>query len=307
MSVVSRCYLAVVIGGTRLLAGVVDDTGQVVVRDRIGTPQRDVWSALRRLVLRVIAAAPEPPVACGIGCGGPMNPVDRTVSPLHIPSWVDFPLADQLEGATQLAAVLDNDAKAMALGERWCGAAVGIDDFVGVVIGAGVGGGIVSGGRLLRGRMGNAGHIGHVIVEPGGRPCPCGGTGCLEAYCSGSAIEQETGRSPLRASAAIVERTGLLVGRAVASVAPLLDTRLAVVGGTIALSYGEPFFAAANAELAGRAKLSFLAGLQVVPSLLGTAAPLVGAASLARSLADGTPTPAAAGPGTPPSAPGGAL
>ena len=93
----SRCYLAVIIGGTRLSAGVVDEHGQVVVRDRIGTPPRDVWAQLRKLVLRVIAAAPERPVACGIGCGGPMNPIDRTVSPLHIPSWVDFPLADQIE------------------------------------------------------------------------------------------------------------------------------------------------------------------------------------------------------------------
>lgn len=280
----SRCYLAVIIGGTRLSAGVVDEHGQVVVRDRIGTPPRDVWAQLRKLVLRVIAAAPERPVACGIGCGGPMNPIDRTVSPLHIPSWVDFPLADQIEAATQLPAVLENDAKAMALGESWCGAAVDVADFVGVVVGAGVGGGIVSGGRLMRGRLGNAGHIGHVIVEPDGRPCPCGGRGCLEAYCSGSAIEQETGRSPLRAPAAIIERSGLLLGRALASAAAVVDFRLAVVGGTIALSYGEPFFAAANTELAARAKPAFLAGLHVVPSQLGTAAPLIGAASLARQV-----------------------
>lgn len=280
----SRFYLAVIIGGTRLSAGVVDEQGQVVVRDRIGTPQRDVWPQLRRLVLRVIAAAPEAPVACGIGCGGPMNPADRTVSPLHIPSWVDFPLAEHLESTTNLPVVLENDAKAMALGESWCGAAVDVDDFVGVVIGAGVGGGIVSGGRLLLGRLGNAGHVGHVVVEPDGRPCPCGGAGCLEAYCSGSAIEQETGRSPLRAPAAIIERSGLLLGRALASVAAIVDVRLAVVGGTIALSYGDPFFAAANAELAARAKLPFMSGLQVVPSQLGTAAPLIGAASLARQV-----------------------
>ena len=123
-----------------------------------------------------------------------------------------------------------------------------------------------------------------IIVEPDGRPCPCGGRGCLEAYCSGSAIEQETGRSPLRAPAAIIERSGLLLGRALASVAAVVDLRLAVVGGTIALSYGEPFFTAANTELAARAKLAFLAGLQVVPSQLGTAAPLIGAASLARQV-----------------------
>ncbi len=281
----SRCYLAVVIGGTRLAAAVVDDTGDVLVRDRIGTPQRDVWGAVSRLVLRVIAASPEPPVACGVGSGGPMNPTDRTVSPLHIPSWVDFPLAAELEGITHLPVVLDNDAKAMTLGEAWCGAAAGQTDFVGVVLGAGVGGGILSGGKLLRGRLGNAGHIGHVIVDPGGRECPCGARGCLEAYVSGTAIEAETGRSPLRASPAIVERSGLLVGRALASIAAVVDARLAVVGGAIALNYGEPFFTAANVEVSARARLPFTTGFRILPSQLGPAAPLIGAAALAREAA----------------------
>lgn len=280
----SRSYLAVIVGGTRLAAAVVDESGQVLVRDRIGTPQREVWAAVRRLVLRVVAASPTTPVACGVGCAGPMNPTGRTVSPLHISSWIDFPIADHLEQAIQLPVALDNDAKAMALGEAWVGAATQVDDFIGVVIGAGVGGGIVSGGTLLQGRLGNAGHIGHVVVDPNGRTCSCGAKGCLEAYCSGSAIEAETGRSPLRAPPAIVERSGLLLGRALASVAPVVDLNFAVIGGTIALNFGEPFFAAANAEVAARAKLGFLSSFQVVPSQLGPAAPLIGAAALARQV-----------------------
>ena len=277
----TRCYLAIDVGGTKLAAGIVDESGTVLLRDRIATPPRDVWPALARLVLRVLAAAPAAPSGCGVGCGGPMDPDGRNVSPLHIVSWNNFPLAAEVEGLTQLPVVVDNDAKALALGEAWCGAAVGQRDFVGVVIGTGVGGGLVSGGRLVHGRLGNAGHLGHIVVEPGGRACPCGGRGCLEAYCSGPSIEQETGRPPQRAPAAIVERSGLLLGRALASVAAICDLRLAVVGGSVALGFGDVFFNAAQEELDRRAKLPFIAGARVVPAGLGGLAPLVGAAALA--------------------------
>jgi glucokinase len=279
---VSTCYLAIDVGGTKLAVGIVADTGEVLVRDRVATPARDVWPALSRVVLRVLAAAPSPPAAVGIGCGGPMQPTARTVSPLHIPSWKDFPLADEVEALTQLPAVLDNNAKAVALGEAWCGAAQGVRDFVAVVMGAGLGGGIISGGRLLDGRLGNAGHIGHMVVEPEGRPCMCGGRGCLEAYCSGIAIEEETGRPPQRAPQAIVERTGLLTGRALASLGALCDLKLAVVGGSVALGFGEPFFSAAQIELDQRARLGFTQGFRVIPAGLGQSAALVGAAALAR-------------------------
>jgi glucokinase len=279
---VSSCYLAIDVGGARLAAGIVGDTGDVLVRDRIATPPRDVWSALSRLVLRVLAAAPSPPVAVGVGCGGPMNPAARTVSPLHVPTWREFALAEEVEALTQLPTVVDNNAKAVALGEAWCGAAVGQRDFIAVLMGAGVGGGIMSRGALLQGRMGNAGHIGHVVVDTDGRPCSCGGNGCLEAYCGGRAIEEETGRPPQRASQVIVERTGVLLGRALASVGAICDLKLAVVGGSVALGFGDPFFAAAQSELERRARLTCINGFRVVPAGLGQLAPLIGAAALAR-------------------------
>jgi glucokinase len=282
---VPDCYLAIDVGGSKLAVAIVADTGEVLVRDRVATPSREVWPALARVVLRVMAAAPAPPRAAGIGCGGPMNPVDRTVSPLHIPTWKDFALAAEVEQLTQLPTALDNNGKAVALGEAWCGAGAGVDDFVAVVMGAGVGGGIVSGGRLLEGRLGNAGHLGHIVVEPEGRPCSCGGRGCLEAYCSGRAIETETGRPPQRAPQAIVERTGLLTGRALASLGAICDLKLAVVGGSVALGFGEPFFSAAQSELDHRARVAFTSGFRVVPAGLGQMASLVGAGALARRLA----------------------
>lgn len=280
---VSICYLAIDVGGAKLAAAIVSETGDVLVRDRIATPPRDVWAALSRLVLRVMAAAPTRPVGCGVGCGGPMNPVDRSVSPLHIPTWKSFALAAEVEALTQLPTVVDNNAKAVALGEAWCGAAVSVDNFAAVVMGAGVGGGIVSGGRLLAGRLGNAGHIGHIVVEPDGRNCSCGGKGCMEAYCGGRAIEEETGRPPQRATQSIVERTGILTGRALASLGAICDLKLAVIGGSVALGFGEPFFGAAQSELDQRARLVFMQGFKVVPAGLGQLAPLVGAAALART------------------------
>src|SRR5207302_6980159 len=123
-----------------------------------------------------------------VGCGGPMTAGGELVSPLNIPAWRDFPLRDRLAALTALPVVVDNDAKALALGEGWKGAAAGVDDFIAMVVSTGVGGGIVLDGRLLDGESGNAGHIGHVIVEPDGRLCGCGAHGCLEAEASGLAI-----------------------------------------------------------------------------------------------------------------------
>src|SRR5581483_7023047 len=118
------------------------------------------------------------------------------VSPLNIAGWRDFPLRAQLTSFTGLDTFVDNDAKALALGEGWIGAAKGHDNYMGMVVSTGVGGGIVLGGRLLDGASGNAGHVGHVIVEPEGRACVCGGQGCLEAEASGTALAAILGGPP---------------------------------------------------------------------------------------------------------------
>jgi glucokinase len=270
--------LAVDIGGTKLAAGLVTDDGEVL--ESASAPSRAesaeaLFDVLVGLVDRYGGAA-----VCGVGCGGPMTAGGETVSPLNISVWRDFPLRRRLAEATGLATFVDNDAKALALGEGWKGAAAGVDDFIAMVVSTGVGGGIVLGGRLLDGAEGNAGHIGHVCVEPEGRVCVCGARGCLEAEASGTSIAAVTGRPAAEAGPEVVARTGRLVGRAVASVANLLDLRLAVVAGSVALGYGEPLFAAAQAELDAQARLSFSTGARIVPGGLGAAGPLVGAAAV---------------------------
>jgi glucokinase len=273
--------LAVDIGGTKLSAGRVTDDGDILASETVpteGADAEDLWLCLSELVDRVRQGDE---VICGVGCGGPMHPGGTLVSPLNIPVWRDFPLLDRLGEHLALAVTIDNDAKALALAEGWRGAARGVDDFIGMVVSTGVGGGIVLDGRLLDGRSANAGHIGHVIVEPDGRVCRCGARGCLEAEASGTAIREVTGRPPVEAPLDVRQRTGRLVGRAVGSTANLLDLGLAVVAGGVALGFGDVFFEAAQAELDLLARLDFSRGARIVRAELGAEGPLVGAAALA--------------------------
>jgi glucokinase len=289
---VADLALAVDIGGTKMAAGLVALDGSLLERAMRPTPAsaspddaEALWEALVGLVEGVTAAVGpgDHLLVCGAGCGGPMSPGGQEVSPLNIAGWRSFPLQARLAALTGLPTFVDNDAKALALGEGWVGAAAGYDDYIAMVVSTGVGGGIVLDGRLLNGRLGNAGHIGHIVVVPHGRACPCGSRGCLEAEASGTALAALTGQPARLASAEWVTRTGTLVGRAVATVAVLLDLSLAVVSGSVALGFGEPFFAAAQTEIDQLCRISFARGTQVVPGGLGDDGPLVGAARVGLS------------------------
>lgn len=286
--------LAVDVGGTKLAAGVVDREGALDRRASVPTPPGTDPEALLATLLGLVDEVRDgagPLTAVGVGCGGPMaRAADGTmaVSPLNIPAWRGFPLGPRLAAHLDLPVAVDNDAKALALGEGWVGAAAGVRDFLAMVVSTGVGGGIVLDGRLLDGADGNAGHIGHVIVEPDGALCPCGARGCLEAEASGTGIAARTGRPAAEAPEEVRVRTGTLVGRAVASVANLLDLRLACVAGSVALGYGQTFLEAARAEVAASARLGFSRGTEVRFGALGDAGPLVGAGAVGWRLVEGS-------------------
>lgn len=274
--------LAVDIGGTKMAAGVVTADGAIERRASRPTPKGDDAEAVLRALLDAVGEVRTgDEVACGVGSGGPMTRGGETVSPLNIPGWRAFPLRSRLASELDLPVHVDNDAKALALGEGWRGAAQGADAYIAMVVSTGVGGGIVLDGRLLDGHDANAGHIGHLIVEPDGAVCPCGARGCLEAEASGTAIASRTGRPAAEAPPEERARAGRLVGRAVASVAALLDLPLAVVAGSVALGFGAPFFEAAQQELDERAQISFARGSRIRPAGLGDEGPLVGAAAVA--------------------------
>lgn len=280
--------LAVDIGGTKVDIGLITRRGEMVDRERVRVDHRLSGEALfdslvpsiSRQLRRAVEQHGGEVVAVGVGSAGPIARDVATVSPLNISAWRDFPLRARLAELTSLPVFGDLDAKALALAEGWLGAARGHDDFIAMVVSTGVGGGVVLEGRLLDGASGNAGHIGHVNVVPGGRRCACGARGCLEAEASGRAIEAITGRPPTEPSYETMERTGRLVGLAVASVANLLDLRLAVVGGSVALGFGATFFRAAQSTLDEQAVLTYSRGVRIVPARLGDSGPLIGAAAV---------------------------
>ena len=287
--------LAVDVGGTKLAAGLVTSGGRLVEQLRTVTDPATPTSGDQPLRWAPAGADPtfealwsivEPFVdraeAVGVGCGGPMvgGPRDRRMSPLHIRTWEEFPLAELLAERSGLDVVVDNDAKALALGEGWCGAAAGHRDFLAMVVSTGVGGGIVLDGRLLGGATDNAGHIGHLVVDPEGPLCACGSRGCLEVVASGTAIAGATGAPAADASEEVRRRVGTMIGRGVADVVNLLDLPLTVVAGSVALGFGAPFFDAASEALQARCGLAFTGGARIVPAGLGHDGPLVGAAAV---------------------------
>ena len=289
------------VGGTKLEAGVVDSGGRILARRRAPTvadDAEDLLSTVVGLLEAVLDESGEEPCALGIGCGGPMGPPDpdhpergaRDVSPLNIAQWRSFPLGPRLLEHFGIPVRVDNDAKALALGEGRHGAAVGERNYLAMVVSTGVGGGIVLDGRLLDGGSGNAGHIGHLVVDPGGRMCPCGSRGCLEAQISGTAIAESTGAPAEVAPVEVRRRAGTLAGRAVGSVCALLDLQLAVVAGSVALGYGADFFDAAQQELDRTARIDFAREAVIRPGGCGADGPLLGAAAVGlEALASGRP------------------
>lgn len=294
--------LAIDIGGTKIAVGLVDPGGRLVASDRVDTPAgpdvdaEGLWSHLDALITRFVGDTQVSGV--GVGCGGPMRWPAGEVSPVNIPAWRDFPLRERLEKRFEgLAVRLHNDAVCLAVGEHWRGAGRGKDNMLGMVISTGVGGGLVLGGRLVDGASGNAGHVGHVIVDPAGPPCGCGGVGCLEAIARGPAIARwasdhgwesqggtarELADDALRGhpvAVAALARAGRAIGVAVASAAVLLDLQVVVIGGGVSQA-GPLLFGPLQDALRQHAAMDYVAGLAVVAAELGQQAGLVGAAAL---------------------------
>ncbi|MEO3888039.1 ROK family protein [Nonomuraea sp. B5E05] len=182
--------LAIDVGGTKMAAGLVAHDGTVVEARRAATPQDTDAGTLWKTLVDLIEPLSRRVEGVGVGCGGPMRWPEGEVSPLNIPAWRGFPLRARLAARfPDLPVRLHNDAICLAVAEHWKGAGRGVADMLGMVVSTGVGGGLILNGRLVNGRTGNAGHIGHVVVEPVGGPrCGCGGHGCLEAVARGPAL-----------------------------------------------------------------------------------------------------------------------
>jgi glucokinase len=287
--------LALDIGGTKIAAGLVDPGGRLLRHATRPTGQ-DPTAAVREVVAELgVGSVP----GVGIGCAGPIDTVGGTVSPINIPAWRDFPLVGLVRDLVGAPVVLAGDAVCVALGEHWVGAGQGSTAMLGMVVSTGIGGGLVVDGRPYGGLTGNAGHVGHVVVEPDGDPCTCGGHGCAETVASGPNLVRWAraqgwvgADAPALAAAAhagdpvavaAFQRCGRAVGLAITATAAVCDLDLAVVGGGVAQA-GDLLFAPVRATLALHARLSYLRDLRVEPAGLGTSAGLYGAAALAYSL-----------------------
>ncbi len=194
MGDVSEFSIGVDLGGTNLRAAAIDRSGKMLDRVSGSTARSegreailgDMVDAIRTLRERLGASG-----LAGIGVAVPgfillEEGVIRNSN--NLASLENFPIRDELSRRLGTPVILENDANAAALGEKWIGAGRSVSDLVLLTLGTGIGGGVISGGKVLRGFLGMAGELGHITVVPNGNPCGCGNRGCVEKHASATAL-----------------------------------------------------------------------------------------------------------------------
>jgi len=304
-------------GGTNIRCAAVSAAGRVILMERgpahASRHAGDVAENIATQLLHLLDTARErglgSPRAIGVAVPGPLDVHSGIVKAApHVAAWRGYPLRSKLETLIGRSIVLENDANAWALGEFWRGAARGRRDVVLLTLGTGVGGGIIVDGKLVHGRSGMAGELGHVTVEPEGPPCDCGARGCLEAYASASGLRglvearlglsagarlpatllDADGNFSVRAMSAEARRgdrmaletfavAGNYLGIAIASFLNIFNPELVVIGGGVAgaLPYMRKTMIAQVRE---RAFSAISAEVKIVRAALGAHGGVVGAA-----------------------------
>ncbi|HYG93400.1 MAG TPA: ROK family glucokinase [Nocardioides sp.] len=307
------------IGGTKISGGVVDADGNVRAESRVISPATDpeaIEKAVASLVAELSAGQSEPLAAVGVGAAGYIDADRSTVLFAPNIAWRDEPLGADLAALTGLPVVVENDANAAAWGEFRYGAGRDVDDQLMVTVGTGVGGGVITHGRLLRGANGVAAEIGHLCVVPDGLLCGCGNRGCLEQYGSGTALVRLTqeaaaassllardlldraGGDPAMITGPLItegaragdrfaieqlEKLGHWLGHGIASLVAVLDPAVIVIGGGVSEAGDlllDPIRQTFTRELTGR---GFRPQAEVRRAVLGNRAGMIGAADLARA------------------------
>ncbi len=186
--------IGIEIGGTRFRVGLFDQEGRrlLVSEDvTLGEAGRDLMLEQIRQRSQVLMGSTDFPVkACGVSFSGLVDCERQRVTSLHSPGWDKFGLGSWVQEALNLPCRLDSDANAGALGERCFGAGKGFQSMVYIAVGTGIECAFVNEGQIFRGKDCLAGEIGHIPVSDSGVVCSCGGRGCLETFCSGTAIAQ---------------------------------------------------------------------------------------------------------------------
>lgn len=310
-----RMVIAVDLGGTRIRVALVTVGGKLLHRidDLAHTEEgpRAVTERMAGLIQRLAAdSGIGRDVPVGIGSPGPLNPRTGTVfyTP-NLPGWRDVPLVDWLTDLTGRRVALQNDGNCGALGEMQFGSAQGTNDLVYLALGTGVGGGIVSGGRLVDGVRGLGAEVGHVVVALDGPRCSCGSVGCLEAFTSGWAIKREAeavattrdgdfmvslaagkelhagvvavaARQGDPAAATILERAARALGAAMGAFVNLTNPSMIVFGGGL-IAIRDVLIEPAKQFMAQHSFVDFRDDVTVTYSSLGHDTGVYGAAALA--------------------------
>jgi len=313
--------LGIDLGGTKIELALVAADGTIRHRCRVETEADAgadrVIEDLTQAGKELVEGADGDLTAVGAGVAGQVDShagIVRTTPNLE--GWDDVPLAERLEDAFGVPAAITNDLNAITLGEQAYGAGKGYDDLVVVFVGTGVGGGVITGGRLVEGTGGYAGEIGHTTLIADGRECTCRSRGCLEAYVGGWAIaaraqdaareDEEAGKELIRLSGStgsiekitaetvdkaatagdplarrLVEETGRLLGFGLVSVIHTFNPRRVVLGGGVI--DGMPDLVPAATEVVEDHTMKvFLENLEIAPAALGGDAGVIGAARWAR-------------------------
>ena len=308
------CVIGVDLGGTKLLAGVVDDELRVHHRAFRPAPTSGVLEALEDIVRELVGAADGPVAGVGIGIPSLMDQhrgVARWTNHLDLEG---VAVGDLLADRLDLPVTVDNDANVAMLAEHRAGAAKGAVHAVMLTVGTGIGGAIVAGGRLLRGARGAAGELGHIVVDLDGPVCPgnCPGRGCLEAVASGTAlavegehVAQSDRSSELRKVAddgrpitgalvtelahdgdtgarSAVEAVGRKLGLGLVSIANALDPEVIVIGGGV-IAAGDLLLGPAREVFAARALPPIAESVRIEAARFGAESGMLGAALLART------------------------
>ena len=187
--------IGVDLGGTNLRAATISKDGKILDKVSVDTNAAGGREAVINDIVQSITslrAKQSGSRLAGVGIGVPgfiLLEEGRILNSNNLPYLEDFPVRDEIEKRLGTPVILENDANAAALGEKWMGTGSDVDDLVLLTLGTGVGGGIISNGRVLHGFLGMAGELGHITVVPNGNPCGCGNTGCLEKHASATAVE----------------------------------------------------------------------------------------------------------------------
>jgi len=310
----SDLAIGIDLGGTNTRIALVNKAGQVIVSEEFPTESAQSGESFIHAVSEQIAAILEKEhcprndiQGIGLGSAGFLSPQDGIIyfSP-NLPTLSNFPVANLLERETGIRTILENDANAAAIGEYWLGSGKGINNFIFITLGTGLGSGIILNSEIWHGTHGFAGEFGHTILFPDGLPCKCGRKGCLEVYCSASAIVYLTReklkqgklsslgreRMPLTSrtifehashgdplACEIFRETGRYLGIALSNVFNLLDLQMAIIGGKVAEA-GDLILKPVRDEVERMAISSRYYPHQVLKSELGDNAGVLGAASL---------------------------